>query len=176
MVSEVFPVNQFYPVMQCSYAQANGDAAPSAAGGGTATEGVATTKGPTTSGSAGPFGQYSSLLIIILMFVVFYFLLIRPQQKKAKEHQKMLDAIGRGDEIVTNGGLIGRVFSVKGNVLTLEVADKMKVRVLRAQIAGRFSDFSKGDGDADKDKDKDRKPEAAENRSNDKPDTTVEKE
>ncbi|MBN2716889.1 MAG: preprotein translocase subunit YajC [Deltaproteobacteria bacterium] len=87
----------------------------------------------------------NGLIMIVLMFVVFYLLLIRPQQKKAKEHQKMLDAIGKGAEIVTNGGLIGRVVLVKDNVLTLELADKIRVRVLRSQVAGLFETVVKSD-------------------------------
>ncbi|MBN2530317.1 MAG: preprotein translocase subunit YajC [Deltaproteobacteria bacterium] len=83
--------------------------------------------------------------MIVLMFVVFYLLLIRPQQKKAKEHQKMLDAIGKGAEIVTNGGLIGRVVLEKDNVLTVELADKVRVRVLRSQVSGLYETFVKSD-------------------------------
>ncbi|MBN2344577.1 MAG: preprotein translocase subunit YajC [Deltaproteobacteria bacterium] len=83
--------------------------------------------------------------MIVLMFAVFYLLLIRPQQKKAKEHQKMLDAVGKGAEIVTNGGLIGRVVSVKDNVLTVELADKVRVRVLRTQVAGLYEAVVKSD-------------------------------
>jgi len=81
-------------------------------------------------------GSTSSIILMLAMFAVFYFLLIRPQQKKAKEHQKMLEAIKKGDEVATNGGLIGRVTAVTGKTITLEVSEKVRVRVLRSQVAG----------------------------------------
>jgi len=74
---------------------------------------------------------------IILIFVVFYFLLIMPQQKKAKEHKAMLEAIDKGDEVVTTGGSHGKVVGVAENVLTLEIADKVKIKVSREYIAHR---------------------------------------
>jgi preprotein translocase subunit YajC len=83
-------------------------------------------------------GGWSTIIMLVLMVAVFYFLLIRPQQKKAKEHQKMIDAIGKGTEIVTNGGLIGRVTAVTGKTLTMEISEKVRVRVLRSQVAGIF--------------------------------------
>jgi preprotein translocase subunit YajC len=90
-------------------------------------------------GMCGGMGSTSSILLMLAMFAVFYFLLIRPQQKKAKEHQKMLEAIKKGDEVVTNGGLIGRVSAVTGKTMTLEISEKVRVRVLRSQLAGPFS-------------------------------------
>ena len=92
--------------------------------------------------AAGPGGgDAMSLLMnfapIILIFVVFYFLLIMPQQKKAKEHKAMLDAIDKGDEVVTTGGIHGKVVGVAENVLTLEIADKVKIKVSREYIAYR---------------------------------------
>jgi len=83
-------------------------------------------------------GGMSTIIMLVLMIGVFYFLLIRPQQKKAKEHQKMVDSIGKGTEIVTNGGLIGRVCAVTGKTLTMEISEKVRVRVLRSQVAGIF--------------------------------------
>jgi len=74
---------------------------------------------------------------IILIFVVFYFLLIMPQQKKAKEHKAMLEAIDKGDEVVTTGGIHGKVVGVAENVLTLEIAEKVKIKVSREYIAYR---------------------------------------
>lgn len=74
---------------------------------------------------------------ILLIFVVFYVLLIRPQQKRAKEHREMLDNLKRGDEIVTNGGLLGRVTGMTEKYVTLEVAEKIRVRVLRSAIMGK---------------------------------------
>lgn len=89
--------------------------------------------------AAGPGGDSMSFLMsiapLILIFIVFYFLLIMPQQKKAKEHKAMLAAIDKGDEVVTSGGIHGKVVGVAENVLTLEIADKVKIKVSREFIA-----------------------------------------
>lgn len=77
-----------------------------------------------------------SILMLGLMFVVFYFMLIRPQQKRAKEHQSMLSSLKKGDRIVTTGGLIGRISGITDRLVTLEVAEKVRVQVLRAQVQG----------------------------------------
>ena len=80
------------------------------------------------------------LLPLVLIFVVFYFLLIRPQQKKAKVHREMLGNVRRGDRIVTNGGLIGTITRVPNETeLIIEVAEGVKVRVLRGMIAESLS-------------------------------------
>jgi preprotein translocase subunit YajC len=76
---------------------------------------------------------------LILIFVVFYFLLIMPQQKKAKQHKEMLANIDKGDDVVTSGGIHGKVVGVADNVLTLEVADKVKIKVSREFIAYKKS-------------------------------------
>ena len=76
-----------------------------------------------------------SFLPLILVFGVFYFLLIRPQQQKAKEHQTMLDALKRNDEIVTGGGLYGKVVAINEEVATIELAPKVQVRVSRPTIS-----------------------------------------
>jgi preprotein translocase subunit YajC len=83
--------------------------------------------------------QMSTLSMIlpwILIFVVFYFLLIRPQQKRAKEHKDMLGGIKKGDSVLTQGGIYGKVVATEENVLILEIADKVKVKVARGYIAG----------------------------------------
>ncbi|ETX14707.1 preprotein translocase subunit YajC [Roseivivax halodurans JCM 10272] len=73
---------------------------------------------------------------LILIFAIMYFLLIRPQQKKMKEHQKMVQNLRRGDQVVTQGGLIGKVVKVKdSNELDLEIAEGVKVRVVQNTIA-----------------------------------------
>ena len=79
-----------------------------------------------------------AFLPLIIIFAIFYFLLIRPQQKRAKEHQNFLANLKRGDQVVTNGGLIGRIVALSDDVVTLEVADKVRVQVMRNQIAGSF--------------------------------------
>jgi preprotein translocase subunit YajC len=73
---------------------------------------------------------------LILIFVIMYFLLIRPQQKKLKEHKAMVEALRRGDQVVTQGGLIGKVAKVKDNdEIEVELAEGLKVRVVRSTIA-----------------------------------------
>ena len=78
-----------------------------------------------------------SVAPLIILFVIFYFLLIRPQQKKAKEHKQMLSEVAKGDSIVTNGGLYGRVTTVSEDTLTVEVAENVRVKIARNAIAMR---------------------------------------
>ena len=72
---------------------------------------------------------------LILIFVVFWFLLIRPQQKKAKEHKQMVEALKKGDEVITSGGLVGRVKNVGDDFVVLEVGDGLEVHVQRVAVA-----------------------------------------
>ena len=83
----------------------------------------------------GQADQLMSFLPLILIFVVFYFLLIRPQSKKAKEHREMVAALAKGDEVVTSGGLLGRITRVGDNFVEVEVADGLIVKVQRPAIA-----------------------------------------
>jgi preprotein translocase subunit YajC len=88
--------------------------------------------------AAAPQGQgdaLTSLLPLVFIFIVFYFLLIPPQSKKAKEHKQMVEALAKGDEIVTNGGLLGRITKVGDNFVELEVADGVIVKVQRQAAA-----------------------------------------
>ncbi|HFB83257.1 preprotein translocase subunit YajC [Thermosulfuriphilus ammonigenes] len=90
-------------------------------------------------GGAPPQGGGNPIIAfipLILIFVVFYFLLIRPQQKRAKEHQRFLDNLKKGDTVFTAGGLIGTVAGITDQVVTLEVATGVKVKVMKAYIAG----------------------------------------
>ena len=81
-------------------------------------------------------GMLVSFLPLILIFVVFYFLLIRPQQKKAKDHKAMLGQVGRGDRIVTGGGIVGTVTKINSDAeMTVEIAAGTKVRVMRDTVA-----------------------------------------
>ena len=81
----------------------------------------------------GALGQF---LPLILIFAIMYFLLIRPQQKKAKEHQAMVEAVRRGDQVITQGGLIGKVSKVKDDgEVEVEIADGVKVRMVKSTIA-----------------------------------------
>lgn len=83
---------------------------------------------------AAPAGSLSSMLILPIMLVVFYFLLIRPQQKRHKEHQNMLAKLATGDEVVTAGGILGRVTEVNDSFVTVEIADGVRIKVQKGQI------------------------------------------
>ena len=88
--------------------------------------------------AAAPQGQADplmSFLPLVFIFVVFYFLLIRPQSKKAKEHKQMVEALSKGDEVVTNGGLLGRITKVGDNFIELEIAEGTVVKVQRNAVA-----------------------------------------
>lgn len=78
----------------------------------------------------------SSFVMMALIFAIMYFLLIRPQQKKMKEHKAMIEAIRRNDIVITQGGIIGKVTKVKDDAeLEIEIAEGVKVRVMRSSIA-----------------------------------------
>jgi preprotein translocase subunit YajC len=78
---------------------------------------------------------FTTVIPLVALFAVFYFLLIRPQSQKASEHSKMLNALKRNDEVVTQGGLIGRIVELGDKVVTVEIAANVRVRVERSQIA-----------------------------------------
>ena len=81
-------------------------------------------------------GAIAQFLPLILIFAIMYFLLIRPQQKKVKEHQAMVEALRRGDQVVTQGGVIGKVVKVKDDgEIEVEISEGVKVRVVKATIA-----------------------------------------
>ncbi len=91
--------------------------------------------GQGAGGDAPQGGGFAALVPIILMFVIFYFLLIRPQQKKAKSHQEMINNLKKGDRIITSGGIYGRITSLDDHTASLEIADKVRVKVTRGSIA-----------------------------------------
>jgi len=80
---------------------------------------------------------------LILIFVVFYFLLIRPQQKKAKEHQNYLANLKKGDRVITGGGIHGVIASLTDTVVTLEIAENVRIKVSRSAIAGSVAEAEK---------------------------------
>jgi len=73
-----------------------------------------------------------------LIFVVFYFILIRPQSKRAKETKRMLDELKKGDEVVTSGGIIGRISGIKDTEITLQVQEGVRIRIQRSAVTGRL--------------------------------------
>lgn len=83
-------------------------------------------------------GPNSTFILISIVFVIFYVMIIRPQQKTQKKLEAFLAGLKKGDEVVTTGGLIGRIQLVTGDVLTLEVANNVRVRVLKTQVTGPF--------------------------------------
>jgi len=85
--------------------------------------------------ASGP-GGIASFIPLILIFVVFYFLLIRPQQKKVKEHQNFVANLKKGDAVMTNGGIYGEITGLTDTVVTLEIADNVRIKVSRPNIAG----------------------------------------
>jgi len=89
---------------------------------------------PGGGGSSG--SSLMTFLPIVLIFVIFYFLLIRPQQKQKKEHQNLLSNLKEGDNVLTSGGIYGRVTGIKDDKITVEISDKVRVKVNRGHIAG----------------------------------------
>jgi preprotein translocase subunit YajC len=92
--------------------------------------------GTLPGGGGGSGSQIWSFLPIIFIFVIFYFLLIRPQQKQKKEHQNLLSNLKVGDNVLTSGGIYGRVTGLKDDKVTVEISDKVRVKVNRGHIAG----------------------------------------
>ena len=86
--------------------------------------------------AGGASSAFSSFVPLILIFAIMYFLMIRPQQKKAKQHKAMIDSLRRGDQVVTSGGVLGKVSKVSDDgIVVIEIAEGVKVRVMRATIA-----------------------------------------
>jgi preprotein translocase subunit YajC len=86
-------------------------------------------------GAGGAAGGLISFVPILLIFAIMYFLMIRPQQKKVKDHRAMVEALRRGDQVVTSGGMIGKVTKVADTEVEVEVAPNVKVRVVKATIS-----------------------------------------
>jgi preprotein translocase subunit YajC len=86
------------------------------------------------AGPPGPGGQFMPIIMMVVFVVIFYFLLIRPQQKKAKEHQALVSKLSAGDEVVTTGGILGKVIEVGDSFVTLEVADGVRMKVQKFQV------------------------------------------
>ena len=103
-------------------------------------------------------GLFEMLVPIAMIFVVFYFLLLRPQQKKQKETRAMLDAVKRGDRVVTSGGIIGTVQKVDEREVVLEIADNVRVKALKAMIVDVVARTGSAGADA-KDEKKEKKGE-----------------
>lgn len=90
------------------------------------------------AGAAPPDAGLMGFLPLILIFVVFYFLLMRPQIKRAKEHKKMVESLAKHDEVVTSGGMLGRVTHLDEQFLTLEIADGVRIKVQKSAVASQL--------------------------------------
>src|ERR1700757_5194804 len=86
---------------------------------------------PGGSGGGGQ-GAFMQVIPLVFMFAIFYFLLIRPQQKKAKEHKTLLDALKKGDNVITAGGVHGKVTSVDDTIVTLEIANNVNIKITKS--------------------------------------------
>lgn len=104
------------------------------------------------AGGTGAAGGFASFIPLILIFVVFYFLLIRPQQKQAKQHQQFLSELKKGARVLTKGGIHGLITDIDGNVLSLEIAKDVVIKVSRDAIAGAINKDGTSVAPAGKDK------------------------
>ncbi|MBI4741967.1 MAG: preprotein translocase subunit YajC [Betaproteobacteria bacterium] len=87
-----------------------------------------------TAAAADPSGGLMQMLPIVAMFAVLYFLMVRPQMKKAKEHKTLLDALAKGDEVVTQGGLAGRITKINDNFVSIEIAPNVEIQMQKPAI------------------------------------------
>ncbi len=87
----------------------------------------------------GQGSMFSLLFPFLLMFAVFYFLLIRPQKKQAEQHRKFLSELQKGDEVVTSGGVVGKVVGVTDNLVTLDVGEKIKIKVMKGNVSRAYT-------------------------------------
>jgi preprotein translocase subunit YajC len=95
---------------------------------------IAYAMGPSPQGGGQGLGALGSLIPLVIIFVIFYFLLIKPQQKRAKEHKKMMENLKKGDKVITSGGLYGVVEAVGNNTVTVKVAENVKVKLGKSYI------------------------------------------
>ncbi len=96
---------------------------------------VSTAHAQSAAPAGGQPSAFEMFVPFIFIFVIFYFLIIRPQSKRQKEHQKFLAEIKRGDEVITTSGILGRIEGISEQFVTVEIADGVKVKMLRTQIA-----------------------------------------
>ena len=94
---------------------------------------------PILAQAAGGPGGMMNIVFIIGLFAIMYFVMIRPQQKQLQTHQELISSLQKGDEVVTQGGLIGRIQAVLEREVTLEVASGTRIRVLKTSVAGRYA-------------------------------------
>lgn len=91
--------------------------------------------GAAAGGAGGGMAAFQQIIPLVFMFAIFYFLLIRPQQKKAKEHKALLEAMKKGDNVITAGGVHGKVAAVENDLVTLEIANNVNIKITKSYIA-----------------------------------------
>ncbi|MEI7815870.1 MAG: preprotein translocase subunit YajC [Desulfuromonadales bacterium] len=91
--------------------------------------------GGAAGGAGGGMAAFQQIIPLVFMFAIFYFLLIRPQQKKAKEHKALLEAMKKGDNVITAGGVHGKVAAVENDLVTLEIANNVNIKITKSYIA-----------------------------------------
>ena len=87
------------------------------------------------AGAGGGMAAFQQIIPLVFMFAIFYFLLIRPQQKKAKEHKALLESMKKGDNVITAGGVHGKVTAVENELVTLEIANNVNIKITKSYIA-----------------------------------------
>jgi len=100
---------------------------------------VASATGAATTHASSAQSTFMSFLPMIVIFALFWFLLIRPQQKKTKLHNQMLSALSVGDEVVTSGGILGKIAKISDSVINLEVAANVVIQVQRSTVSGKIN-------------------------------------
>jgi preprotein translocase subunit YajC len=103
------------------------------------TQPAGSTGGAAPSGASSILG--SPIIMIVLLFAIVYFLMIRPQQKKAKQHKSFMENLKRGDTVVTSGGLYGKITGITDDAITLEIAEKVRVKITKNSVV----DYVKGE-------------------------------
>ena len=88
-------------------------------------EGAGTSQGP----------GYEMIIMVVIFFAIMYFMILRPQQKKAKEHQKLIGSLAKGDEVVTSGGMLGKILKVGENAITVEIAEGVAIKLQKNSIS-----------------------------------------
>jgi preprotein translocase subunit YajC len=85
-------------------------------------------------------GGMEGIIMLVIMFAIFYLLLIRPQQKRAKQHKQLVENLKSGDQVITAGGLHGKIVAVQDDIITLEIASNVRIKINRPSIVGTKTD------------------------------------
>ncbi len=141
-------LDSFVHLAQSNLASGATGGAPAAA---PATDAAQATAAAAPAAPMGGGDGWTTLIFFGAMILVFWLLIFRPQQKKQKEHAKLLDGLNRGDSVLTTSGIYGKVVAIADNVVTVEIAPNVRVKMLKSQVAGRASSPDEGGTGKDKD-------------------------